>query len=449
MLICNEGPPRAGKSYDCVLTHILPALKAGRRVYARLNGLDHEKIAAHLDMPEDRVRELLTDVAPEDVVALFVAKGDNPPQFNVEPDALIVIDEVHDFYVQDRRPLPKPQEAFFAMHGHLGLDIVIMTQWLSRVHSSLRGRIERKNLFTKQNALGHEDRYTVRFYSVGDTMGKFEKISSETRVYDPAIYPLYKGYQAEAKNTGAYTAGSKTVWQVIKKPAIGMAVLVLLGVGALASFFMGNGIVSEPEPDPNEPEYAQAPPPAPEPSTPRQVAQSNGTVGVQEKAKVDEFAKYPPGVRMLLELAKTARPRYAGSIGSRHLVEWRTPQGQAVERLTSDQVEAMGWTVTREPYGVLATFQDRSLVFTGWPLLEPLFSQSSVQTARIREAGASLPSASEEASRPAATTGIGLQGGIIQSGQQAGYGDIGVGPNANGAGAGGDGVSMGNRDERG
>ncbi|RWA38908.1 hypothetical protein C5H14_11335 [Xylella fastidiosa] len=39
MLVFNEGVPRSGKSYDAVKHHILPALREGRRVYARLNGL--------------------------------------------------------------------------------------------------------------------------------------------------------------------------------------------------------------------------------------------------------------------------------------------------------------------------------------------------------------------------------------------------------------------------
>lgn len=82
-----------------------------------------------------------------------------------------------------------------------------------------------------------------------------------------------------------------------------------------------------------------------------------------------------------------------------------------------------------------------------WPLLEPIFSQSSTQTARIREA-ASLPSVSEEASRSASTTAS-VPGAIIQAGQQTGYGDIGVGPNGNGVGAGGEGVGVGDRDDRG
>ena len=65
MLIFNEGVPGAGKSYDAVAEHIVPALKKGRRVYARLNGLDDAALAAFCELPIERVQELLVRVSSE------------------------------------------------------------------------------------------------------------------------------------------------------------------------------------------------------------------------------------------------------------------------------------------------------------------------------------------------------------------------------------------------
>ena len=59
MLVFNEGVPRSGKSYDAVLSHILPALKSGRVVYARVNGLNPDKIADYLGLSPAIVRDLL------------------------------------------------------------------------------------------------------------------------------------------------------------------------------------------------------------------------------------------------------------------------------------------------------------------------------------------------------------------------------------------------------
>lgn len=59
MIFGHEGLPRSGKSYEAVLHHILPALRAKRHVYVRLNGVGEslDKIAAHLGMPEEEVRD--------------------------------------------------------------------------------------------------------------------------------------------------------------------------------------------------------------------------------------------------------------------------------------------------------------------------------------------------------------------------------------------------------
>jgi len=389
MLICNEGPPRAGKSYDAVKTHILPALAAGRKVYARLNGLDHDKIAERLDITPERCRELLITLKPQEVVSLLVAFGDDPPRFKVDPNSLVVIDEVHEFYVSSRQALPKEQEAFWAKHGHLGLDVLVMTQAIGRLRSSIRQRIERKNLFAKLNALGDENKYVVRFYSVGDQMGKFEKISSERHEYDPAIFPLYAGFQPEATNTGAYKAGSKTVWQTIKKPAIGMALLLVVGIFAVGRFFTGAGTADTQASKGTEKAHVEVA----KPTLPPAVVSP-----IQAIVPVKPVAKLPPLIAYVTELAASARPRLIGVYGDHAIVEWRQAQGNAIERLTTKQLEAMGWTVSVHSYGVVANYNTETIVFTAWPIDMP-FTQTSATSARIRAAGASLPNGSEEASR--------------------------------------------------
>ncbi|MFQ6310389.1 zonular occludens toxin domain-containing protein [Lysobacter capsici] len=427
MLICNEGPPRAGKSYDCVKVHILPALKAGRRVYARLNGLDYEKIAAYLELPLSRVQELLTSVSKEQVKALFTSFDDDPPRFQVDRDSLIVIDEVHEFYVSGRQPLPPEQEAFFAKHGHAGLDIVILTQALSRLHSSVRLRIERKSVFTKLNAVGSENKYVVRFYSVGDQMGKFAKISSETREYDPAMFPLYKGFRDGVKNTGAYQAGSKTVWASIAKPAIFVGLAVLVGIFAIGKFFTGGtqAVVKE-----GTEEYPLKGEPVPPRHAPPSPAAAGAVPITQAPAPPsDDDGKYPYAIRHVIELGRSARPRFSGTIGTRYLLEWRTPQGSAIERMTSDQVEAMGWHLVREAYGVVATYADRTVLFTAWPI-DPVFTQSSATTQRIHEAAGAPGAAPLVSATSLQGQGQGAApggGAVLQATQQTGYGGIGYG----------------------
>lgn len=395
MIILLEGPPRAGKSYHAVKDHILPALKAGRHVYARINGLDVEKIAAYLELPESRIRELLTVVALDEVKPLFTCFGDDPPRFEVEADSLVIIDEVQDTYPSARQPLPPEQEAFFAKHGHIGLDIVIMTQAVGRMHSAIRQRVERKSVITKLTALGKPDGYSVRFFSVADTMGKFEKISHERGEYDPAIYPLYDGYQPQVKNTGAYTAGSKTVWQVIKGPAIAVGVALVIGIGVVVYFFKGGGLVPDQEPVASVSTARVAPP-----------IVANPMPQVSAAPEV----KHSPEVALVLQYSSTGRPRYAGSINDLHVVEWRAPGGQVLDRFTSEQMIALGWTIQRTEFGIIARADGEMLIFTAWPLDE-IFSQSEQTAQRIRNAGEPRPATQEPADVTSGT--VAHTGGII------------------------------------
>jgi zona occludens toxin len=387
MLILLEGPPRAGKSYSAVREHILPALKRGRRVYARLNGLDHAKIAEYLKLPQSRVEELLVLLAHKDVVATLTCFGDDPPKFQIENDALVVVDECHDFWVSGRQALPKEQEAFFAKHGHIGLDVVLMTQAVGRLHSAIRQRIERKQVYAKMNALGKSDAYVVRFYAVGDTMGKFEKVGSERHDYDPEIYPLYHGFQPGTENTEAYTEGSKTVWQVIKGPAIVMALALVAGIGAIVYFFTGgkdnlaeNAVIPKQE--------------ASIPAVKTAGASQTGSSPIVQRPVAPPKAKLSPGVSYVVELMRTARPRLLGTYESngrtRVIVEFRAMQGQAMDRLTGEQLEDLGFQVTLTRYGAMAKGEGETIIFTQWPI-DPIFAQSTATTARIQSASSAPP----------------------------------------------------------
>lgn len=45
MIIFHEGLPGSGKSYEALVKHIIPSLEKGRKVYARLNGFNYEKVS--------------------------------------------------------------------------------------------------------------------------------------------------------------------------------------------------------------------------------------------------------------------------------------------------------------------------------------------------------------------------------------------------------------------
>lgn len=369
MLVFNEGVPRAGKSYDAVKNHILPNLKKRRRVFARLNGLDREKIAAYLKMPVEEVNDLLVLVDTKDVKPMFSCYQDDtgkwciPDQFK---DALVVIDEVHEFYVNERQPLPDAIENFWALLGQNGGDAVIMTQWINRVHQAVRARIERKNVFQKLTAVGMKSRYRVTYWHT-TSPGKYEKVGGKTEKYDPAIYPLYHGYAPGSENTEVYEEGGTSVWAAMAVK--GLLFLIVGGVGAyfFISFFFTTAGGGK--------ETAQA---SPGPAPTLMFDQDGNYLGIEgttsksvEKVIPDPYAGLSPDQRFVAELADKGRARLAARAEfqgyTRGWVEWVDSAGNTVESIEVAALEQLGYVVTWAKYGVRLDGAGHVIIATPWP----------------------------------------------------------------------------------
>ncbi|PZU29333.1 MAG: hypothetical protein DI584_03115 [Stenotrophomonas sp.] len=374
MLVFNEGVPRAGKSYDAVRSHILPSLKKGRRVFARLNGLDKPKIAEHLKMQLSDIDQLLILVDTKDVRMRFTCTQDEsgkwciPDEFK---DALVVIDEVHEFYVNERLPLPAPIENFWALLGQNGGDAVIMTQWINRVHQAIRARIERKNVFQKLTAIGLKSKYRVTYWHT-TSPGKYEKVGGKTEKYDPAIYPLYHGYAPGSENTEVYEEGGTNVWLSLLPKAVAFGLVACVGVYFFIGFFF-NGAKKEEKPADAAAVTAQA--------EPTMVFDENGRyvrtegegarTAPTEKEKPDPYKGLSPDVRFIAELKDRGRVRLAARAEvdgrNRGWIEWVNDSGEVVEYMEVAAIETLGFTATWANYGVRLEAAGQVIIATPWP----------------------------------------------------------------------------------
>ena len=280
-------------------------------------------------------------------------------------DALIVIDEAHEFYVASREALPKQVEEFFAKHRHHGNDIILISQWYKRLHGAVRGRVERKYVFQKLSALGSKNRYTVRQMA---TIGpdKWEQVDLQTRKYDPEIFPLYQSVAEGTANIATYDQGATTAWRKIIMWSIVMIPLSIMAIMYLTSFFTGGiKIVDEKKPFGVSVGQRTSDSPLTKNLTPTSV--------LPEKKSGPNFAAMKPEVAYIFEIATRARPRLAGLMITQDMrpagiVEFRDAQGPAIERLTLSQLRSMGLDVVVMPYGVLMKSGDDSIVATNWPL---------------------------------------------------------------------------------
>lgn len=246
MINLLEGVPGSGKSYEAVVYHILPALKAGRKVITNLplnldvfavlfpeyvplievrtttmpilgrwdaeaagRGehafvLDDFELAPVMDDSGTvRVseREVFTDETgrrylPAPAVPLFQSVWDFYTEWRgsggVGP--LFVIDECHVSFPKPKRNKPRgtPDEVieWFKLSRHFGADVLLMTQRMGALEEDIAGLAEFHIRVRKAAFLGKDDCYIRRVFA-GFRGGE---VSNDERQYMPQYFPLYKSH---------------------------------------------------------------------------------------------------------------------------------------------------------------------------------------------------------------------------------------------------------------
>ena len=263
MIIFHEGLPGSGKSYEALVKHIIPSLEKGRKVYARLNGFNYEKVSELTGRTVEELKELYTEVTEEQVHTVYEI---------VENDCLLVIDELQNFFPSGRQKLSDEMTQFIAEHRHRGMDIVCMGQALADCHTTWKRRIERKITFLKLSMVGLDNKYKWEMYqgSINGQKGDvvFKKIKSGTEKYDSKYFGSYLSHQLTTDNTDVYSDDRVNIF---KSKQFMLYLPIFIGVIAfaiyfLSSFFSGETqIVKQESKEPNNRPVAKA---ENQPSTP-------------------------------------------------------------------------------------------------------------------------------------------------------------------------------------
>ncbi|NMM39291.1 zonular occludens toxin domain-containing protein [Pseudoalteromonas arctica] len=200
MIIFHEGLPGSGKSYEALVKHIIPSLTKGRKVYARLNGFNFEKVSELTGKTVDELKALYTEISEEQVHTVYDL---------VENDCLLVIDELQNFFPSGRQKLSDEMTQFIAEHRHRGMDIICMGQALADCHTTWKRRIERKISFLKLSMVGMDSKYKWEMYqgSINGVKGDvvFTKIKSGVEKYDSKYFGSYLSHQQTTGNTDVYS----------------------------------------------------------------------------------------------------------------------------------------------------------------------------------------------------------------------------------------------------
>ncbi|ELI5732291.1 hypothetical protein RRK63_000943 [Vibrio fluvialis] len=248
-----KGRPGAGKSYECVVHHILPSIKDGRKIVTNIPlNVDHFTF-----IYGEHVRDLL-EVVPFDFDGGHRYLSD-PEDYKKYQDwkndkgqgCLFVLDECHLIFPLSGRgksqsDLAEKQIEFFSGHRHWGFDFIFLTQSDRKINRLLREDIEICIELRKNRAMGDKSyRRYVFYYGDGKKGGLIEQGSRE---YEDKFFPFYKSHtKSEGEVTEANIKDMKKWHQhwVIRIPVALMVVGVFFSVKNISHAF-GDKPKSEP-----------------------------------------------------------------------------------------------------------------------------------------------------------------------------------------------------------
>lgn len=380
MLIFHEGLPGSGKTYEAMVKHILPALSDGRLVVTNVDGLGEidylSSISQLVNQPLSHVQKNIVFLDKDQVSKINLYVPDN---------ALVVIDELQNYFPSGRERLSPDIVSWVSEHRHLGIDVVVISQDIKEVHNLFRRRVDRKICFLKLDALGVKSRYQWSlFKSVGDA--KFEKVSSGIEVYQPKYFSVYKSHASQEVSTSLYVDRRAVFWNSLKVRFI--FVFFLLGV-IFFPYYLYRQFRSESSHIVDSSRFSSSPG---QTSLSKSVSESdqikNRILSSPAPAPAPVSAPAPAPALALAPVVSSSRSHgmeYVGYLsdayrirlssvirsaaGDQVVVEWRDEGGKLLDRLDQSTLLYLGWSVTVISLTLVKlTKGDRSLVVTPWPL---------------------------------------------------------------------------------
>jgi len=368
----HEGLPGAGKSYEACVFHILPALKAGRQVVTNIRGVNWEKFAELLEEPVEYIKMLLIYIEPaeQDGEASEIERVKNDFADKTPDNAMIVWDEVQDYFPSGNYKLPINHQKFWTEHRHRGLEIVIMGQDRDDVHKIIRSRIEDIVYFLKLQAVGRPNQYKWEQLQK-QSKGRFVKIGSGVRSYESKYFGLYQSHRRESVKGGVYQTARSNVLVNSKALSFGVPVAFLVACFAiwhLIGFFnpepakSASSVTVQREPDEPPAHLVNAPP---EPPVAASESQPVTNDEPEKPLPIDYFDNLVQHYALRATVIIDSKKPGKELMGQ---VELLDPSMHVKERLYLSDIRALGWTVTRTGYGLLLEKQNVAHVARPWPI---------------------------------------------------------------------------------
>lgn len=374
-ILFYEGLPGAGKSYEAMVTRIIPALQKGREVVAYIEGLDFGRIAESAELPEERVRELLFPLNREDMQP--VEEGDGRSKkvkdgawLGVTRDnALHVFDEAQNWWPHTMKPT-KELTQFVTEHRHRGIDVLLMGQAIPDVHALWRRRVDQRLVFLKLTGLGTSKRYSCTVYK-GKGNDQYDKVTTKVSKYDEKYFGTYKSVVADDTNVDNLVDKRSTIWASSMFTFWIPLALVAGSIGAYKAYTFFKPPVVEVKPAVVQPVPAKQ--------------QQAGANVQQARAELPQKDERSPQEKYFADLSDKARIRLAGLVvfqgTTQGLIEWVDGGNHVTERIDLMQLRDMGVSVIQVGQSVRLTLGAWQQIATMWPMDVPGRVPDSTQNA--------------------------------------------------------------------
>lgn len=379
MIIFHEGLPRSGKSYEAVVKHVLPALEAGRHVYARMDGFDDPlcvaKISYILKKPYEQIDNLLHHLNEEQVMRVYDC---------VEDNSLVLIDELQNFWPVGKSALQGQISKFVTEHGHRGLDILAMGQDLRDCHALWKRRVDRKVVFMKLDVLGAESKYKwVMFKAKAGE--KFEQVATGVQSYDSKYFGTYKSHVSQDTNKENYKDTRAVLWNSSSFRYGALFIVLSVGIGGwylqkqfnpeTTNLYKSipkhheNKVLPESQTNVAQVSYNQ-----PASSVPASVPV------VKDKDYIQGLESAGGRVRLVTVMSGMDRPAYV-------VIEFRDSSYRVTDRLDNFMLADLGWSIEIKSMRLVRLYKKGypDMIATAWPL-EVVGEVSDRQNEGVRRA---------------------------------------------------------------
>ncbi len=226
MIYAIAGRPGGGKTYEAVAYHILPAIKEGRKVITNITlNIDWfvkilgDDVCDLIKIVDGRLTDFGSTSRPFSQIEDYSddwrnEKGQGP---------LYVVDEAH--MSLPSRGLPAAILEWFSIHRHYGVDIILLTQNIRKVHRDIKDMIEVTYRCTKNTAMGSSNSYTKK---VQDGCNG-EVVNTSIRSYKSEFFPFYKSHSQSNKHVQeAQAKDIRPFWK--RWPVVGAVLLLSVGL---------------------------------------------------------------------------------------------------------------------------------------------------------------------------------------------------------------------------